>query len=92
MEVVVLRVAKSNEGADYVDEGCAVLLALNSTSKNAQTQQSASRALTHGRGVLAKVPLLVATQETLGLHLGGSASRQLLVEAHDFLHAQSIRR
>lgn len=46
---------------------------------------------THSRGILAKVGLLVAAKETLSLGLGGSAARQLLVEAHDLLHADSVR-
>lgn len=91
VEVVVLRVAERNKCADYVHEGCAVLLACRSTIISVQTQQPAPRAPTHGRGVLAKVPLLVAAQKTLWLDLGGGASGQLLVKAHDFLHAQSIR-
>ena len=45
---------------------------------------------TGGRGVLAKVTGLVAAEETLGLDLRGGATRKLLVEADDTLHAQSV--
>jgi hypothetical protein len=47
---------------------------------------------THSRGVLAHVLGLVASEETLGLDLGGGAAGELLVEAHDLLHADSIGR
>ena len=72
MEVVVLRIAESDEGADYVDKRCAIQLAIY--PRNARGISSVSRARTHGRGILAKVPLLVATQEALGLHFGSGTS------------------
>jgi membrane-bound inhibitor of C-type lysozyme len=60
MEVVVLRIAKSDEGADYVDKGYVVWSALHSANICVQIQQSTSRVPTHSRGILAKVSLLVA--------------------------------
>jgi hypothetical protein len=45
---------------------------------------------THSRGLVAKVLRAVATPETLGLALGSSSTGELLVEAHNLLHANSI--
>lgn len=42
-------------------------------------------------GVLAEVLGLVSAEETLSLDLGGGTSGELLVEADDTLHADSIR-
>lgn len=52
--------------------------------------------MTEGRrtrdgGILAEVTGLVATEETLGLDFGGGTTGELLVEADDSLHAQSVR-
>ena len=90
MEVVVLSVANSDKGANYVDERCVFWSVLCRTRVSAGVSISILGAHTHSRGILAKVGLLVAAEESLGLGLGGSAARQLLVEAHDLLHADSI--
>jgi len=42
--------------------------------------------------ILAHVPLLVAGEQSLGLDLGRGATGQLLVEAHDLLHADGVGR
>lgn len=91
MEVVVLSVANSDEGANYVDERCILWSAFRRTRTSAEISMSILGVPTHSRGILAKVGLLVAAKETLSLGLGGSAARQLLVEAHDLLHADSVR-
>ena len=91
MEVVVLSVAESNKGANYVDERCVFLSAFDRARASAEGLMPVLGSRTHGRGVLAEVGLLVAAEETLGLGLGGSASRELLVEADDLLHADSVR-
>lgn len=87
MEVVVLCVAESNESANNVDKGCIHMSAIKHHITNSHQDKH-----THGRGVLAKVPVLVASEKTFGLHLGGRSPRELLVEAHHFLHANSIWR
>jgi hypothetical protein len=46
--------------------------------------------LTHGGGLLAKVRLLVPAHEALCLRLGSRSAGELLVEAHDLLHAHGI--
>ena len=91
VEVVVLSVANSDKGANYVDERCVFWSVFRRTRVSAGVSISVLGAHTHSRGILAKVGLLVAAEESLGLGLGGSAARQLLVEAHDLLHADSVR-
>ena len=90
MEVVVLCVAKGNQGSDNMDKGCVEWSAFR-PSRVDRPVSSIYGVRTHSGSVLAEVSLLVAAEEALGLLLGGSASRQLLVEAHDLLHADSIR-
>ena len=97
MEVVVLCVAESNEGANDVDERCVLVSHVEDRQGNWHGSASASETLHCAEGqrtpagsVLAHVLLLVATEKTLGLNLRSSTTGELLVEAHDLLHADGI--
>jgi hypothetical protein len=85
MEVVVLCVADEGKGDNGVDEGC------NPVQYNPISLLFLVL-LTLGGGILAKVGLLVTSEEALGLGLGSWAAGELRVEVHDLLHAHGIGR
>lgn len=95
MEVVVLCVAERNQEANDVDESCTGSVWCSHAHVACSRTMLLSfplrpGVLTPSRWVLAHVLLLVASEKTLGLGLGSWATGQLLVEAHDLLHADSI--
>jgi hypothetical protein len=55
-----------------------------------RTHRCRGRSLTLDGGLLAKVLGLVPAEETLGLDLRGGATRKLLVERNNTLHAHSV--
>ena len=86
MEVVVLGVADADEENDEVNDGC-----VRPSVNQMMGAELKGGFRTLDRGVLAKVLLLVLAEDAGGLDLGGGTSGELLVEADDTLHADSIR-
>jgi hypothetical protein len=87
VEVVVLDVTDADKEDDQVNDG------YSKTTVRIRFSYPVLRegVRTLASGVLAEVLGLVSTEKALSLDLGGGTSGELLVEADNALHADSIR-